>query len=448
MNALVRPVPARSTARSNLHVVIIGGGIGGLTLAQGLKKSGVSVAVYERDRTRTDRVQGYRVHITPAGSRALHACLPARLFDAFARTCGKPTRAIHFLTENGVELLSGAMSEANAVPTGAVEQHRSVSRITLRQVLLSGLDDIVHFGKTFTHYDERSDGRIVAHFEDGTTAEGDILVAADGGGSRIRRQLLPNAERIDTGVAGIAGKVFLDGPARDKIAPVLLDGLALVSAKGGLGLFMALQEPGKPALDGIGDNDESASSGSHFDNTRSYLMWALSARREAFGVDRQLEALDGASLQAIALRTMVGWSDAFKTLVHLTDINTISAIPIRTSVPIAPWTTSRITLLGDAIHSMTPFRGIGANVALRDAVRLRDALVAAHDGERDVIEAIQAYEAEMIRYGFAAVETSRRAMEQTLTRSAMKRAMSRAVFRIVNKVPSLKRRMFRRQGDE
>ena len=145
---------------------------------------------------------------------------------------------------------------------------------------------------------------------------------------------------------------------------------------------------------------------------------------------------------------MADWSDAFKALVHLTDINTISAIPIRTSVPIAPWTTSRITLLGDAIHSMTPFRGIGANVALRDAVRLRDALVAAHDGERDVIKAIQAYEAEMIRHGFAAVETSRRAMEQTLARSAVKRAMSRAVFRVVNKVPPLKRWMFRRQGDE
>src|SRR5215467_7497364 len=42
-----------------LHVIIIGGGIGGLTLAQGLKKSGVSFAVYERDRTPTDRVQGY-----------------------------------------------------------------------------------------------------------------------------------------------------------------------------------------------------------------------------------------------------------------------------------------------------------------------------------------------------------------------------------------------------
>src|ERR1700716_1518083 len=82
-----------------LHVVIIGGGIGGLCLTQGLKQAGMSVAVYERDRTLTDRLQGYRVHINPAGSRALHACLPPPLFDAFDRTGGKPSRAMHFLTE-------------------------------------------------------------------------------------------------------------------------------------------------------------------------------------------------------------------------------------------------------------------------------------------------------------------------------------------------------------
>jgi hypothetical protein len=138
INSIVRAVPAP------LHVLIIGGGIGGLTLAQGLKKSGANVAVYERDRTMTDRVQGYRVHINPAGSLALHECLPQQLFEAFARSCGKPSRGIRFVTERMKVLISFDMINP---PQGANGDHialdRSVSRITLRQVLLAGLDNVV-----------------------------------------------------------------------------------------------------------------------------------------------------------------------------------------------------------------------------------------------------------------------------------------------------------------
>ena len=48
-------------ANNSFHVIIIGGGLGGLTLAQGLKKHGISCAVYEKDMSRTDRLQGYRI---------------------------------------------------------------------------------------------------------------------------------------------------------------------------------------------------------------------------------------------------------------------------------------------------------------------------------------------------------------------------------------------------
>src|SRR5215469_7147904 len=223
-----------------LHVVIIGGGIGGLALAQGFKKNGVSVAVYERDRTRTDRVQGYRVHINPTGSRALHECLPPDLFDVFTRTCGKPGQGIRFITEQGKVLLAlEGMNATEQFHGDGVAQHRSVSRITLRQVLLSGLGDIVHFGKTFAHYEEGRDGRVIAYFEDGTTAAGDILVGADGGGSRVRRQFLPHAKRIETGIVGIAGKVFLDAASRRRIAPEFLKSLTLVSGKRGYAFFVA-----------------------------------------------------------------------------------------------------------------------------------------------------------------------------------------------------------------
>ena len=79
-----------------------------------------------------------------------------------------------------------------------------------------------------------------------------------------------------------------------------------------------------------------------------------------------------------------GWAPEFRDLIALADPTTLSQFSIRTSVPVAPWPTGRVTLIGDAIHAMTPYRGVGANMALEDAVRLKRALVAAARGERDM----------------------------------------------------------------
>jgi salicylate hydroxylase len=137
-----------------------------------------------------------------------------------------------------------------------------------------------------------------------------------------------------------------------------------------------LEMTGGP-IDGIGGNEALAGIGNLFENSRSYLMWALSARREKFAVAPGAEN-DAGPLSAAASQKMTGWSHAFCDLVGLTDPTTISCLPIRTSVPVAPWRTGRVTFLGDAIHSMTPYRGIGANVALKDAARPTRALVAAN----------------------------------------------------------------------
>jgi salicylate hydroxylase len=425
------------------HVLIIGGGIGGLTLAQGLKRAGVSAAVYERDRTLTDRLQGYRVHISPTGSLALHECLPPHLFEVFARTCGAPNTAVRFFTEQMRVLL--AFDGELVARLDPVARHRAASRITLRQVLLAELDN-VHFGKTFERYEQRG-GRIIAHFADGTSAEGDVLVAADGGGSRVRRQFLPHAQRIDTGVVGIAGKIFLDA-SRDRIARPLLDGISLVAARGGFGLFVAIQEMTGGSIGGIGGNEPAlAGAGNLYENTRSYLMWGLSAKREKFGLG-DAEWADGAALAAAATRAMTGWARTFRDLVGLADPTTISCLPIRTSVPVAPWHTGRITLLGDAIHSMTPYRGIGANVAIKDAARLKHTLVAAHNGERDIVEAIHDYEAGMLDYGFRAVRNSLKAMHQTVTDSRPSLMLSRLTLRAINALPPVKRVVASRWEEE
>jgi salicylate hydroxylase len=435
--------PKELLVSKSMHVLIIGGGIGGLTLAQGLKREGVSATVYERDRTPTDRLQGYRVHINRSGSLGLHECLPQHLFDVFDRTCGSRIRAVHFFTEHMHTLLefNGELIDRADV----VARHRHANRLTLRQVLLEGLDN-VQFGKMFVRYAECG-ARVVAHFADGSTAEGDLLVAADGGGSRVRKQFLPHAERIDTGVIGIGGKIFLD-TARERIAPPLLDGISFIAARGGFGLFVALQDMVSGPIGRFSENGAAlADAGNDFENTRSYLMWGLSAKCERFGLaDR--ERADANALAGAAERSMSGWSRAFRDLVGLSDPTMISLLTIRTSVPVAAWRTGRITLLGDAIHSMTPFRGIGANVAVRDATRLKRALVAAARGERSLTEAIHEYETGMLDYGFRAVKNSLTAMQRTLAEGAPALTMSRLALRTINALPFLKRRFAERWGEE
>ena len=180
-------------------------------------------------------------------------------------------------------------------------------------------------------------------------------------------------------------------------------------------------------------------------------MWAFGARREKLGLaGRDTDQMSGDELRKIVLRAMTAraWDQRFRDLVHHADAATINALTICTAVPVAPWPTQRVTLLGDAIHSMTPYRGIGANVALKDAMRLCRALTAADRGERTLIDAIRGYEVDMLDYGFRAVRTSLHAMNQAIVESRVRAVLSRTALRVIDRVPALKRAMLSRMGSE
>ena len=77
------------------------------------------------------------------------------------------------------------------------------------------------------------------------------------------------------------------------------------------------------------------------------------------------------------------------------------------------WPPSRVTVLGDAIHAMSPARGSGANTALKDAALLSRALTAAPADGSDLVAAIGDYEQQVREYGYAAVAASRQAEAET-----------------------------------
>jgi 2-polyprenyl-6-methoxyphenol hydroxylase-like FAD-dependent oxidoreductase len=87
-----------------------------------------------------------------------------------------------------------------------------------------------------------------------------------------------------------------------------------------------------------------------------------------------VDKLPAGQLRDLVASWLTGWAPALRDLVAGTDPATVALVPLRTMLPPLPaWPASRVTLLGDAIHNMTPMAGIGANTALRDADQLRTA---------------------------------------------------------------------------
>jgi hypothetical protein len=88
-----------------------------------------------------------RRHQPPTGNRALQQCLPPELFATYLATRARSPRSFNVLTER----LTFTATVPLRQPTDPVDSERSVSRMTLRQVPFTGMDDVIHFGKAFTH---------------------------------------------------------------------------------------------------------------------------------------------------------------------------------------------------------------------------------------------------------------------------------------------------------
>jgi 2-polyprenyl-6-methoxyphenol hydroxylase-like FAD-dependent oxidoreductase len=137
-------------------------------------------------------------------------------------------------------------------------------------------------------------------------------------------------------------------------------------------------------------------------------MWAVSAQQRVFPVaEDRLAQLDPAALHELAGTMIRTFHPAVIDLVARAEIDETFLARIRTSRPVPAWTPSRVTVLGDAIHAMSPARGSGANTALQDAALLCDRL-AGNGGDKPV-SAIGEYEEQMRDYGFAAVLASQEA---------------------------------------
>jgi len=387
----------------------------------------VGVEVFERDSSPTDRLQGYRLSIDAAGDKAIRSCLPKALFENLVDSSAKPSQRVAFLNHRMNRLLAIEFPQSDRK---GIDTELPVSRIALRRILLEGLGPCIHFGKKFIAFEDEPNGAVTARFEDGSTATGDVLIGADGAGSHLRAQLLPDARRVETGILAISGKFHLSDNTREATPQEIFRGPTLILGPKGCFLFASAVEyegrASKASTHSVKPKaDPSVHSSAPYDRDE-YVMWGFSARREKFGLPENLEAVAGEELKEAVAALTHDWHPALRSLVHRAESSTIIAFPVKTSVPIPPWKTRNVTLLGDALHNMTPFRGIGANTALRDAAALRRALVRVDRGEDELIPALAAYERDMVEYGFRAVRTSLKEMNDCIQKKFWQRPSRRS----------------------
>jgi 2-polyprenyl-6-methoxyphenol hydroxylase-like FAD-dependent oxidoreductase len=370
-----------------LSVLVAGAGVGGLCLAQGLRRAGITVRVVERE-PGSDGGEGYRLRLEPNAVHALVRCLPPELVDLFRATCNpshEPRMSIldHRLTT--LVAWDNGGHPANPARAGAVTNRR-----TLREVLLAGLDDTVAFGREVVRVEDKGDA-VCAYFADGTVETADVLVAADGVDSAIRAQLAPGAELVDAGVRAVYGRTRLDPSLLARLPDSVVSGSAPILGPDELTLVVGVCQPGMPPPDAAADIAPHA----RLSAVSDCLQWTLVGPTEVVSTES-------------ALRLVEGWHPTLVELVARADGSTASAIPIRAAWALPSWPAGRITLLGDAVHPTTPVGGTGASLALRDAALLTEHLTSG----TSLPDAIAAYERQMREYGLAAAQRSLRAAEQ------------------------------------
>ena len=333
--------------------LIIGGGIAGPITAILLKKAGIESKVFEAWPRATGIGGG--LQIAPNG---MHVLAEAGLADDMIRR-GSICEGIEFFSQCGVHLASINREMARRFGQPAVNMRRA----TLNEAILAkaerdGIE--VVFGKRLARIEDRADRPVAVYFEDGSSAEGDFVIGADGVHSATRRHVVPNGpEPFDTGLISFGGFV-----------PRAL----LEAANNGRSLSMTF---GQSGFFGYGYCSSQANGA---------MCWST---QPSHGIDAAtFRAMDQTALRRHLRLFHAGWHAPIPRLIEaLGEIVVTSTLDIAT---LPTWSRGRTLLIGDAAHATSPHAGQGASIALEDALRLSILL----QQEQDLGVAFQNFESE------------------------------------------------------
>lgn len=337
-------------------VLVIGGGIGGLTLALSLHQAGIACRVFEA--APEVKPLGVGINLLPHGTREL---TELGLQEALARVAVK-TSELAFYNRFGQFIYS----EPRGLRAGYEWPQFSIHRGDLHLVLLEaararlGAEAVVLGAKCAGI--EQDAGGVTVRFENGATARGRCAIGCDGIHSTVRRQLFPgeggpNYQGINMWRGVTRMKPFLTG--------------ASMAVAGWLEAGKMVIYPIRNDLDGQGR--QLINWVAEIQSPRNVMQdWSLSGKLEDFYPAFENWRFD--------------WLDVAQLI---RDADTILEYPMVDRDPLPWWTQGRVTLLGDAAHPMYPRGSNGAGQAILDARTLAGCL----KREPGVAGALKAYEA-------------------------------------------------------
>ena len=398
-------VMAASTTTQN-PILISGAGIASLLLGQSLLRAGIPFLIFERDASISFRGQGYRLRLSAQGLDAIESVLGADGFQKFWDTCGK-TGGSGFATINATtgEEIAGPPGQNEAVkeekseeaadekPKTAVEQLMSrdgkvvgISRGDMRKLFMRGCEPFVQWSHRVTSY-ELTESGVRAIFADGSkSVEGAMLVGGEGIYSKVARQLSGGKLKVyDTGARGIHGQ------APSTAFKGLGEGVwRMVDNTHPTGRLFAITNvrPGE------------------MDDPNVEFGWTFGGQPGAFRAPNDDYSIIGKPAAEMAKALTANWHPRVRPLFEQMVESEAAFWKITCSTPagVPEWQNEpRVTVIGDAVHSMTPAGGIGANTAVRDSALLGKLLTEA-GGYKEGITA--AYEKDMRVYASEAVRTS------------------------------------------
>ncbi|KAF5633096.1 uncharacterized protein FTJAE_7274 [Fusarium tjaetaba] len=426
------------------NVIIVGCGLSGPLLASGLLHAGVKVDVYERMAADAKR-DGYQIRVaqpsmdafdlnlTPEQNQRIRASLGH--FDA-----NEETTPVWYNHKLKPLLEMGRISE---------QYHGSapMDRVVLRDIIIEKPVEsgVVHFGKGFSGYDIISDKgreRVRVSFDDGTSADCDLLIGADGSHSKVNKHLgLNNIQDIP--VINFITKTHL---SKDKLAalPAAARHSPMLVFSHRKTYFCVAYIPSRQQKDGAKGDEGSSTGTSDYDEDLATFTFSLQMQKDDCPED--IKSWNKDATWKFLEESLSDWDDAlYAPLTPLRDAEAqanshpsrqvIKVIkseqvyvfePRATKRPALNWRSKvrtaanpnlghpRVWLMGDAMHVMLPNRGMGGNQAMLDTTvispliqRLDKAMTTDGALETEVVAAAcEEYEREMIPRTFYWVETS------------------------------------------